>query len=697
MLDGKPFFLEIVLGFEIITLSPTGYFLLCAAIALGLTWLLYRKHFFSSQWKTWLMRVLRFLGLFLVFCLLLSPMVKIKLQKEKKPQLLVYKDYSWSIDSLAMAALWGQYETQKETLAKHFDIKEFKFDGGVLPLNDSGGNRNETRLSEVFEHANGIGSAENAVSTLLISDGIYNSGIHPLFKNLNRNMSLYAIGLGDTQTKPDMMVTEVNANSSVFYKNDFIVSAALRMLVCKGQNAEVQLLDNGKVIQKKQLLVQSDPFFTRLDFVLQANAVGNHRYTVKIVSGIDDHNLLNNENHVFVTVTDTRRKVDICYFSPHPDVGAITRALEQFEQYQVKKVKGVSGNPDEADIYIMHGLPNDANSQQFVQKLIQNRKAVWYIYTAQSNSMFAKMPEMGIQPMFQTGVVNDAQAVLSPQFTEYILENEWAEELKGLPPLSVPVGNVALPNSFKTMLLQKIGNVETDYPLMGYNTMNGVRNAWLWGEGIWKWRMRDLRQNGNSTHFDQWVAGIIQYISSDEVKNRFRIFTSKPLYYSVESIALHGEYMDQNKELNNPYDATAEIKGDNGKTAKVALAKNGKRYLVEWPSLPPGNYTVSARLNSPTKDMAQAEFTVLASNPELENTVADFSLLRKLAARNHGAFANSSGLNALIEQIIKDRGDKTYLVSETSVTELIQLKWIFGLIVLLFSAEWFLRKREGGY
>jgi hypothetical protein len=54
-----------------------------------------------------------------------------------------------------------------------------------------------------------------------------------------------------------------------------------------------------------------------------------------------------------------------------------------------------------------------------------------------------------------------------------------------------------------------------------------------------------------------------------------------------------------------------------------------------------------------------------------------------------------SQINQLADLIRKNENIKTVVYEDKHYSDLIDLKWLFGLILLLLSTEWFLRKREG--
>jgi len=55
----------------------------------------------------------------------------------------------------------------------------------------------------------------------------------------------------------------------------------------------------------------------------------------------------------------------------------------------------------------------------------------------------------------------------------------------------------------------------------------------------------------------------------------------------------------------------------------------------------------------------------------------------------------SSAINQLADLIRKNENIKTVVYEDKHYSDIIDVKWVFILILALLSAEWFLRKREG--
>ncbi len=96
-------------------------------------------------------------------------------------------------------------------------------------------------------------------------------------------------------------------------------------------------------------------------------------------------------------------------------------------------------------------------------------------------------------------------------------------------------------------------------------------------------------------------------------------------------------------------------------------------------------------------ESVSGQFTVRPLQAEFTETVADHQLLATLASLHQGKMFYPADMNALADEILKNERIKPVSYEHQQLQDLINMKWIFVLLLLLLSAEWFLRKREGGY
>src|SRR5690606_36456063 len=93
----------------------------------------------------------------------------------------------------------------------------------------------------------------------------------------------------------------------------------------------------------------------------------------------------------------------------------------------------------------------------------------------------------------------------------------------------------------------------------------------------------------------------------------------------------------------------------------------------------------------------ESKGTFVVEKIELEylNTTADHQLLYNLAKMSGGEFVLPGNLSDLEQLIAENEKITTVVHTDNTYEELINLKWIFFLLILLLSTEWFLRKRNG--
>ncbi len=80
---------------------------------------------------------------------------------------------------------------------------------------------------------------------------------------------------------------------------------------------------------------------------------------------------------------------------------------------------------------------------------------------------------------------------------------------------------------------------------------------------------------------------------------------------------------------------------------------------------------------------------------EYVQTTANHQLLYNLSAQSGGEMISPKQINSLPELLKKSEFVKTIVHENVTFEGLINLKYIFFLLLALISAEWFLRKRSG--
>ena len=161
-----------------------------------------------------------------------------------------------------------------------------------------------------------------------------------------------------------------------------------------------------------------------------------------------------------------------------------------------------------------------------------------------------------------------------------------------MPPVVGPFGNYDLKTNGYVLLNQKIGNVETEDPLMVFFQGDNKKSAVLVAEGIWKWRMQDYLKNKNHEAFDEFINKTVQFLSVKADKSKFRIFTEKH-YFENEEIQFDAELYNDSYELVNDPEITIELFEESGAKYDFVFNRTSASYILNFLFFNPRNNLIS--------------------------------------------------------------------------------------------------------
>ncbi len=193
------------------------------------------------------------------------------------------------------------------------------------------------------------------------------------------------------------------------------------------------------------------------------------------------------------------------------------------------------------------------------------------------------------------------------------------------------------------------------------------------------------------------ITKIVQYLSVRVDKSFFRVVGNNN-FLENESVGFDAEVYNQSYELINEPDVEMTITNSEGNTFPFVFSKTAKSYHLNAGMLPVDNYSYEASVRVGEKIFKDAgEFTVSPLNIETVNLIADHNLLYQIAQKHDGQMLSPATMEQFPE-MLKNRNDiKTITFAEKRYSELVNVFWVLLLILVLISAEWFIRKRNGSY
>ncbi len=693
-------------AFNINTVYPFWWIIFC--LTGGIIYAAFLYWYKNKEWnetpKTvlYFLSFLRFAVVSILLFLLLEPFLKTTYYTQVPANVVFLQDNSQSVllnkDSSYYRENYPEEINtvlQRLSTAEHLQVTRLTF-GNEVQKNDSlTFSQPYTNIHQALKQTEELFSGQKLAAVILASDGIFTRGQNPLYWTNSGNVKLLTVGLGDTSVQRDALVKQLFVNDLVLLNNDFEVNF---QLVCKqlnGQRAKVKITHNGKEEFTKDYIIKKNDFQIEESVILHASEAGWQQYELKIEPFDGEISLKNNVKTFFVKVIDSRSKILLLAAAPNPDVAAIKRAVEKNKNIDLTVAfePDFTGSFAPYSLIILHQIPNNTTSVNLMNRLRQAKKNIWFIGGSQLNAV--KFNTFGLKKIPASGKFNYATPVLSANFDLFNISDDQKRLFRRLSPLQVPFGKPAPVPGETVLFYQQIGQVKTTYPLMSFYTGSENKYAYLAGEGIWRWRMQNYELAQNFEAFDTWVNNMIEYLSVKQDKSLLQIAV-KSEWNENENIIFSAKLYNPAYELITTSDIDLAVVDANGKkfTYKMLPSKNG--YFLDIGTLPVGIYTYTAKAQVQGKPVQNSgKLVVKPVVVEAVNTRADFLLLQKMAAKNNGKFYTPAQWQQLIDDLLADKAITATLEEQKDYQPLIHYKWLFAVLMLFASIEWFARKWYG--
>jgi len=701
--------------FNLFTGQPFWLIILCLLLAGGYAVALYfreKKNEFPGYLK-FLLGIARFLAVFLISFLLLSPYFRSITKEKEKPLIIVAIDNSQSIlmnrDSAAFKSSFPlAADKLSDQLSAIGDVRKYIFGNEINQVSQSETftdnilfNEKETDISRLFSELKNRYTNLNVGAVILASDGIYNTGANPVYSATQLPYPVYTVALGDTSTRMDLILSKVNFNRMVFLNNKFPVEVVLRANDASGSKTKISISQGDNLLISQDVMVENNDFTSSYQFVLDAKKSGLQKFLVTVTSVEGELSTTNNRKEIFVEVLDARSKILLISGAPHPDISALNQAITANLNYEVDEIllSDFSGNIEKYSMVILHQLPSSDFPADALLRSIRDKQvpALFILGTQSDYARFNQWnPGLKITTSSKTAF-EETVPWINPGFTSFSLTENTLAWLSDLPPLISPLGEYQVSNAARILLKQRIGSVESTRPMILFNETLEGRSGVITGEGIWKWRLYNFARTKDHLAFNELINKIVQYLSLKEQKKNFRVYHASS-FRETERVVFDAEVYNESYELINDPEVEIVISNDDERQFPYIFNKSGNAYHLDAGIFPPGNYTwkAEARAGAITYT-SSGQFSVTSIDIEALNTVADHQLLHQLSEGSGGKMYFPSNLDDLAQDILSRDDIRPVTYTRKNYKDLLSTGWLLALILGLLTLEWFFRKRAGGY
>ena len=657
----------------------------CIALSFVMSYVLYSKGFFKSNSSLrWLLFALRFATLFILSFLLLKPYINQFITHKEQAIILVGIDNSSSLVAHSDSVYYkteftNELNRLKAEFEEDFQIEIYAFGENVERNPELDFKDRKTNISEYINEISDVYSNRNVVANIIGSDGIYNSGSNPLYANYLFNAPLYTMCLGDTVAKKDLELTTVSYNEIAYLGNSFPIEATVLTQFSKNETLEVSVYEEDVLLDRKVTVVNLDDEVHFFDFRLNAQSVGIHNYRIEVKPIKEEQNTSNNIQNIFIDVLESKQKILLLTTISHPDIAALSKAIQSNENYEliVQNTTDFDGDYSPYSLLIAFQLDiTDAviPTFYFIGSSSQSLALDWFNYSPLKSALNEVNPDFN-------------------SFSLFSLSEKWNLWIEELPPLYSPLAEYSFNSEHHNLFTQNILGVATSNPVISFSMQNGYRQAICVAEGLWKWRMFEYLKTNEHKLFDELINKSVQFLSVKEDKRPFRLRHDK-LVYENEPLLIEADLYDANYELVNSAEVSILISDEKGNDYNFTFNKTAINYSLDLNQLSVGNYNYQAKVVFNGKELInKGKFSILPLELESIHTLAKPQFLFALSQKFGGKAFNKSQFSELKSELSTiESSSLSY--KEESKSDFINLKWIFTLLFVFLTLEWFIRKRN---
>ena len=668
--------LSVILSF-ILSLVMTGFF--------------YFKDRKNSETASWIKLILascRFFIVFIVVFLLFKPIIVTIKENVKKPNLLVLIDNTASIvlrDSTEGEKVRIASDRLRTELSEMCEVQLIPFGTGLFEGQGLDFKNEGTNVSRAISLLSDEYVNENIGSVILISDGVQNVGMASI--NSLLQSPIYTVGVGDTGAIVDAAVLGIYHNDLSFKGDKFNVELNLSFLGLEGVLQKVIVEFNDRKVKEFSYRPVKESDHLKKKIYLKADSAGLKSISCSVSSRSTDKILSNNSKQSYIKIIEDKQNVLFVSNGSSPDARIIKSTFFGDDKFKLESIlfKEEVPNLEQVDAVVLIG--NSSQTNRWLKEI--NKIDVGFLWFTGVDGVF----ENDFLQFVRLDESNDNVSVMVDESFDGFDLSGVLKAQDQLPPITIPFGRWKINGEMETVFNQKIGGVETSYPLFLFSNYNGNTFGVFIGEGLWRWGF--FQNNDDDQSFiNELLTKSIRKIASKSIKSGLKL-RIKDEWLNNEEIKLVVNRLNDVSELTNEKPLLFNLMDANGVSKIFDFLRVNNHYELNIGLLPFGVYNYSIVYGGIDSLGLEGGFIVKENKLESESIVADHYMLKKLSQETNGEFYLIEDVDSLIKKLKSSKNFKSVSFFESVLDYLIKNKWIFFIVLILASLEWFVRKWQG--
>ncbi len=641
-----------------------------------------------------LLSFLRFVAIFGALLLLINPKVEKQSYFIEKSKLVVLVDNSSSIaDHSDIEVLRNKVSDvmSNTALEQRFDIDSYAFAGDLLQTDSLSFDRPTTNIARSLLKTNELHS-NSKTAVVLFTDGNQTEGKDYEFADLNGNLEVIPVVVGDTTKYRDLAIGQVNLNRYAFLRNQFPIEVTVLYQGVEPASSDLSIRLNGNQVHRERLEFSTYEKSKTITTLLTATTVGIKSIVVTVEAVGGEKNLINNTKEKAIEIIDEQTNIALISDIAHPDIGALKKSIESNEQRSVNIFKPNIGTDllENVDIFILY---QPTANFRTITEFAKNGNIPTFTVTG-ANTDFQFLNQIN-ESIFSIDMGYPEQEVFGTVNNSFPHFDISGASLGDYPPLLSNSGPVNFKIENDVLLRMNIKGVEMETPLMALVSNTSRKEIFLFGENIWKWRIQNFRDNSDFTMLDEFMGKLMVFLSKSGKRNRLEVEYEK-VYEGSGQTNIRASFFDKTFILNPNANLTLRLE-QTEKTSfsrEVPMLFKGSYFEADLSDLPSGTFDFTV-VETNERISTSGSFKILEFKPEQQFLSANYEKLMKLADKTSGNLYFLDDMDSVVADLAVNERYVPVQKSNRKVVSLIDFRLILGILVLALAIEWFIRKYNG--
>lgn len=639
-----------------------------------------------------IIKFVRALVLLFIVLLLVNFQLTWTSKKTVSPTVKIYLDNSASLNRFRASLTDSArvISTKLKQAGLHYQFRTFSEKiHEVGSANQLENNGTLTDLSAPLEDIQKNRRHQNIQAAVVISDGIHNSGVAPADLAETLNTPVYTMFIGDSSITPDLRIDRFDL-PGIVYAGDTVsvtIQAGIRRL-SNDTTLALSLIQDGKQIVTQEVSLQSGTYQREFSLQFQLDETGEHHITAVIDSLSHERQIGNNYNRRMVNVRPGRYRVLLISDEPSVETRFIVKALNQMDRFKLRSYFASLNNrePLSADSTTPDILFFIGKVPQQLATSLSNGNSIPVIYQVSASGESAVLSSAvknwnEEKVSFTSSAENPLQSLLQIPAVWTRLSPVWVAETKS--------GQM---ESTGSILLR---GAESGNPVLLIEQSEKLRRVIILARDLWRWdfippALRDVTEKGI---YDKMLEQLFYWLLQDTNLNRLQVTIQRQ---QGESIGLRAEA----QVYNNAYQPAhiARVWGEVLDSASMVVYRGmfqsqNNLYHLNLPLQKPGAYRLRTIAYTPndTLNTVSDPLKIEPTNIEQMNRTGNPQLLQSISQLTGGSLLSSTR-----DFPVNRFQDRPKAYSRTDHQFILRKSfWIWAIIVIFLTADWWIRRRYG--